>query len=63
MVIIRIRKNSDMAFKKGINKCVECEKKMKENPDETGMCSKCGSAETRIERTMYKELIDSGNFP
>ena len=24
-----------MGFKKGINKCVECEKKMKENSDET----------------------------
>jgi len=52
-----------MGFKKGINKCVECEKKMKENPDETGMCSKCGSAQTRIESTMYKELIDEGRFP
>lgn len=55
--------NYDMGFKKGINKCVECEKKMKENPDETGMCSKCGAAETRIEKTMYKELIGEGRFP
>jgi len=29
-----------MGFKKGIHKCVECEKKIKENPDDTGMCSK-----------------------
>ena len=63
MVIIRIRKNSIMGFKKGINKCVECEKKIKEDPDETGMCSKCGAAETRIEKTLYKELIDEGRFP
>ena len=48
-----------MEFKKGINKCVECEKKMKD-PDETGMCSKCGAAETRIEKIMSKELIDEG---
>jgi rRNA maturation endonuclease Nob1 len=58
-----LEKNSDMGFKKGINKCVACEKKMKENPDETGMCSKCGAAETRIEKTLYKELIDEGRFP
>jgi hypothetical protein len=36
-----------MGFKKGIHKCVECEKKIKENPDDT----------------IYKELIDDGNFP
>jgi len=29
-----------MGFKKGIEKCVECEKKMSEDPNETGMCSK-----------------------
>ena len=52
-----------MGFKKDINKCVECEKKMKKNPDETGMCSKCGAAETRIEKTVYKELIGEGRFP
>lgn len=52
-----------MGFKKGINKCVECEKKMKEDPNETGMCSKCGVAQTRIEKTVYKELIDEGRFP
>ncbi len=52
-----------MGFKRGINKCVKCEKKMKEDPNETGMCSKCGSAETRIEKTVYKELIDEGRFP
>ncbi len=52
-----------MGFKKGINKCVECEKKIKENPDETGMCSKCSSAQSRIESTVYKELIDEGRFP
>lgn len=53
----------DMGFKKGINTCVECEKKMKENPDETGMCNKCGKAQNRIESTIYKELIDEGRFP
>ena len=58
-----LEKNSDMGFKKGINKCVECEKKIKEDPNETGMCSKCGAAETRIEKTLYKELIDEGQFP
>lgn len=63
IVIIQIREYSDMGFKKGINKCVECENKMKEDPNETGMCSKCGSAQTRIESTMYKELIDEGRFP
>ena len=52
-----------MGFKKGINKCVECERKMKENPDETGMCSKCGTEQNRIELTSYKELIDEGRFP
>ncbi len=52
-----------MGFKKGIHKCVECERKIKEEPNDMGMCSKCGSAETRLERTMYKELIDDGNFP
>ena len=52
-----------MGFKKGIHKCVECEKKMKQNPDDTGTCSKCGAAETRLEKTMYKELLDEGNFP
>jgi len=63
MVIIRIRKESDMGFKKGIHKCVECEKKIKENPDDAGMCNKCGAAETRLEKTIYKELIDDGSFP
>ena len=52
-----------MGFKKGINKCVECEKNMKENPDETGMCSKCGSEQTRIDSAVYKELINEGRFP
>ena len=52
-----------MGFKKGIHKCVECEKKMKETTDDTGMCSKCGAAETRLEKTIYKELIDEGSFP
>jgi Zn finger protein HypA/HybF involved in hydrogenase expression len=52
-----------VGFKKGINKCVECEKKMKEDPNETKMCSKCGSAQTRIESTIYKELIGEGKFP
>ncbi len=36
---------------------------MKKNPDETGMCSKCGAAQNRIESVMYKELIDEGRFP
>ena len=63
IVIIWTGKISDMGFKKGINKCVECEKKMKEDPDETGMCSKCGAAQTRIEKIVYKELIDEGRFP
>ncbi|MGV7225387.1 MAG: hypothetical protein ACQ9CV_00505 [Nitrosopumilus sp.] len=52
-----------MGFKRGINTCVECEKKMKKNPDETGMCSKCGKQQNRIESTIYKELIDEGRFP
>ncbi len=52
-----------MGFKRGINKCVECENKMKEDPNETGMCSKCGKAQNRIESTIYKELIDEGRFP
>ena len=39
-----------------------CEK-IKEDPDDTGMCSKCGAAETRLEKTIYKELIDDGSFP
>jgi predicted amidophosphoribosyltransferase len=52
-----------MGFKRGINTCVECEKKMKEDPNETGMCSKCGKAQNRIESTIYKELIDEGRFP
>ena len=63
LVIIRIKFFLDMGFKKGIHKCVECEKKIRENPDDTGMCSKCGAAETRLEKTIYKELIDDGNFP
>ena len=49
--------------KKGIHKCVECEKKKKENPDDAGMCSKCGAAETRLEKTIYKELLGEGSFP
>lgn len=52
-----------MGFKKGIHKCVECEKKMKEDPDETGMCSKCGSEQTRLESAIFKELINEGRFP
>ena len=52
-----------MGFKKGIHKCVECEKKKKENLDDTGLCSKCGTAETRLEKTIYKELLGEGNFP
>ncbi len=63
IVIIKIRKKLDMGFKRGINKCVECEKKMKDDPNETGMCSKCGKAQNRIESTLYKELIDEGRFP
>ena len=49
----------DMGFKKGINKCVECEKKMYEDPNETGMCSKCGSG-ARIDSEIQKELSDLG---
>ena len=49
----------DMGFKKGINKCVECEKKMSEDPDETGMCSKCGSG-ARVDSEIQKELNDLG---
>ncbi len=52
-----------MGFKKGISRCVECEKKMKEDPNETGMCGKCGASQSRIESTMYKELLDEGRFP
>jgi hypothetical protein len=52
-----------MGFKKGIDTCVECERKIKEDPDETGMCSKCGKVQNRIDSTIYKELIDEGRFP
>ena len=48
-----------MGFKKGIVKCVECEKKMSEDPNETGMCSKCGSG-ARIDSEIQKELTDLG---
>jgi len=48
-----------MGFKKGINKCVECEKKMSKDPTETGMCSKCGSG-ARIDSEIQKELTDLG---
>lgn len=51
-----------MAFKKGIHKCVECEKK-KEDPQDIGLCSKCSASETRLEKAMYKEIIDDGSFP
>jgi Zn finger protein HypA/HybF involved in hydrogenase expression len=63
MVIIKTRENSTMGYKRGINTCVECERKMKENPDDTGMCPKCGKAQNRIESTVYKELMDEGRFP
>ena len=63
MVITRIEIISYVGFKKGIHKCVKCEKKMKDDPNETGICSKCGSAQTRMELSMYKELIDEGRFP
>ena len=63
IVIIMFGKKCGMGFKKGIHTCVECEKKLKDDPDDTGMCSKCGAAETRLEKTIYKELIDDGNFP
>ena len=52
-----------MAFKKGIHKCVECEKKKKENPEDMGLCSKCSALETRLEKSMYKEMMKEGNFP
>ncbi len=48
-----------MGFKKGINKCVECEKKMLEDLGETGMCSKCGSG-ARVDSEIHKELSDLG---
>ena len=48
-----------MGFKKCIVKCVECEKKMSEDPNETGMCSKCGSG-ARIDSEIHKELSDLG---
>ena len=47
----------DMGFKKGIEKCVECERKMSEDPDETGMCSKCGSG-ARVDSEIQMELND-----
>ena len=50
---------TSMGFKKGINKCVECEKKMSEDPNETGMCSKCGSG-ARVDSEIHKELNDLG---
>ena len=50
---------SGMGFKKGIVKCVECEKKMSEDPNETGMCSKYGSG-ARIDSEIHKELNDLG---
>ena len=52
-----------MGFKKGIHKCVECEKEKKEDPKDMGLCSKCSASETRLERTMYKEMMDQGSFP
>ncbi len=63
MVIIRISRCTIMGYKRGINTCVECEKKMKEDPDDTGMCPKCGKAQNRMESTVYKELMDEGRFP
>ena len=48
-----------MGFKKGISKCVECEKKLSEDPNETGMCSKCGSG-ARVDSEIHKELSDLG---
>ena len=52
-----------MVFKKGIHKCVECEKKKKEAPEDIGLCSKCSVTETRIEKDIYKEMMDEGSFP
>ena len=52
-----------MGFKKGIHKCVECERKKKEDPEDMGLCSKCSASETRLERTMFEEMMDDGNFP
>ena len=52
-----------MGYKKGIHKCVECEKKKKEDPEDMGLCSKCSAAETRLEKVMYKEMMDEGSFP
>jgi hypothetical protein len=53
----------NMGFKKGIHKCVECEKKKKEDPQDMGICSKCSASEIRLERTMFKEMLDDGIFP
>jgi ssDNA-binding Zn-finger/Zn-ribbon topoisomerase 1 len=63
MVNIWTRIIHTMGYKRGINTCVECEKKMKANPDDTGMCPKCGKAQNRIESTVYKDLMDEGQFP
>ncbi len=48
-----------MGLKKGINKCVECEKKLSEEPNETGMCSKCGSG-AKVVSEIQKELSNLG---
>jgi len=39
------------------------EKKRKWEFGVKGLGSKCGAAETRIEKTMYKELFGEGRFP
>jgi hypothetical protein len=52
-----------MTFKKGIHKCAECEKKKKDDPQNIVLCSKCSATETRLEKTMYKEMINDGSFP
>lgn len=46
-----------MGFKKGIEVCVECEKKDIKDGS-SGMCSKCGNG--RVDSKIAKELEDLG---
>lgn len=52
-----------MVFKKGIHKCVECEKKKKEDPGDMGLYGKCSAVEIRFEKAMYQEIINGVDFP
>ncbi len=54
---------SIMVFKKGIHKCVECEKKKKEDPGDMGLYGKCSAVEIRFEKAMYQEIINGVDFP